>query len=45
MQQGKVVAVCVSPEKGGRKKDVGQGVLVTGSAWKGTVMAAIGIAR
>lgn len=35
MQQGKVVAVCVSPEKGGRKKDVGQGVLVTGFGLEG----------
>lgn len=28
MVKGKIVAVCTSPEKGGRKKDVGQGVLV-----------------
>lgn len=28
MDKGKVVAVCTSPGKGGRKKDVGQGVLV-----------------
>lgn len=28
MVKGKIVAVCTSPGKGGRKKDVGQGVLV-----------------
>lgn len=28
MIKGKIVAVCTSPGKGGRKKDVGQGVLV-----------------
>lgn len=28
MVKGKIVAVCTSLEKGGRKKDVGQGVLV-----------------
>lgn len=28
MITGKIVAVCTSPGKGGRKKDVGQGVLV-----------------
>lgn len=28
MTKGKIVAVCTSPAKGGRKKDVGQGVLV-----------------
>jgi len=28
MVKGKIIAVCTSPGKGGRKKDVGQGVLV-----------------
>ncbi|MEZ4600425.1 MAG: MOSC domain-containing protein [Syntrophotaleaceae bacterium] len=35
MMQGKVVAVCVSPTKGGRKKDVGQGTLVAGFGLEG----------
>ncbi|WP_305042154.1 MOSC domain-containing protein [Geoalkalibacter sp.] len=30
MQQGEIVAVCTSPGKGERKKDVGQGRLVAG---------------
>lgn len=33
--KGKIVAVCTSPEKGGRKKDVGQGVLVEGFGLEG----------
>ncbi|KIH76412.1 hypothetical protein SAMN05660860_01465 [Geoalkalibacter ferrihydriticus] len=35
MQQGEVVAVCTSPGKGERKKDVGQGVLVAGFGLEG----------
>ncbi len=33
--KGKIVAVCTSPEKGGRKKDVGHGVLVEGFGLEG----------
>lgn len=33
--KGKIVAVCTSPEKGGRKKDVGEGVLVEGFGLEG----------
>ncbi|MGE4544957.1 MAG: MOSC domain-containing protein [Pedobacter sp.] len=33
--KGKIVAVCTSPEKGGRKKDMGQGVLVEGFGLEG----------
>jgi MOSC domain-containing protein YiiM len=33
--KGKIVAVCTSPEKGGRKKDVGQGVMVEGFGLEG----------
>lgn len=33
--KGSIVAVCVSPEKGGRKKNVGQGVLVEGFGLEG----------
>ncbi len=35
MMQGKVLAVCLSPEKGGRKKDFGKGVLVAGFGLEG----------
>jgi len=35
MQQGKLIAVCTSPGKGQRKKDVGQGVLVPGFGVEG----------
>ncbi|WP_429885252.1 MOSC domain-containing protein [Geoalkalibacter halelectricus] len=35
MQQGEVVAVCTSPGKGERKKDVGQGVLVADHGLEG----------
>jgi MOSC domain-containing protein YiiM len=35
MMQGKVLAVCLSPGKGGRKKDMGKGVLVAGFGLEG----------
>jgi MOSC domain-containing protein YiiM len=35
MIQGKVVAVCTSQTKGGRKKDVGKGMLVAGFGLEG----------
>jgi len=35
MIEGKVVAVCLSPNKGGRKKDAGQGVLLEGFGLEG----------
>jgi MOSC domain-containing protein YiiM len=35
MIQRKVVAVCLSPTKGGRKKDVGRGTLVAGFGLEG----------
>lgn len=33
--QGRIVAVCSSPEKGGRKKNIGQGVLIEGFGLEG----------
>lgn len=35
MSQGKLIAVCTSPGKGERKKDVGQGMLVPGFGVEG----------
>lgn len=35
MSRGEIIAVCTSPEKGGRKTDVGQGVLVEGFGLQG----------